>query len=251
MNIQETLEAIGFNHHESKIYLLLLELGTSSASRIAKNTKTPRSTIRSILDKLCERGVVSKVFKGNVQQYSCEPVRKLTKLVESNIEKEKGALTQLNDVLPLLNSLWGKQSYVPKVKFFEGEKGIIEAFNHSLYVDAKEILFMTSFRFFDTPLLKKNDMEFYVPMRVKKQIPLRVIARKCKQSVQFKKQGGKELREMKFSPKKFCPPGNVHIYGDFVVFFSGHDREYMAVLIESAVIADTMRVLFEFMWKSI
>lgn len=251
MNIQKTLETIGFNHHESKIYLLLLELGTSTASHLSQKCHKPRSTIRSILDKLCEKGAVSKILQGNVQHYSCEPPSKLIRLVEANIEKEKTALLDIKEITPLLNSLWCKKKHVPKVKFFEGEKGILEAFNHSLYVNAKEILCLTSFRFFETPLLKKNDLEFYIPTRIKKKIPLRTIAEKSETSIEFQNKATNELRKIKFSPKEFTPPGNIHIYGNYVVFFSGHDQEYMAVLIESKVIADTVRILFEFMWKSI
>ncbi len=59
----------------------------------------------------------------------------------------------------------------------------------------------------------------------------------------------KELRERRYVPEPFALPGNIHVYGNFVVYFSADKGENMAVLIESAMMADTMRALFNFMWE--
>ncbi len=59
----------------------------------------------------------------------------------------------------------------------------------------------------------------------------------------------KELRERRQLSVKHMLPGNFHVYGNHVAYFSAGDGEYLAILIESAVMAATMRSLFEVMWE--
>ncbi len=249
MNLSLILEQAGLNHHESQIYLLLLELGSQPASQLAKKTKTARSTIRSVLDKLCEKGVVSKTYKGNTQKYFCEPPTKILDFLQKKIHQDQQSLEKVRESIPLLSSLWGQKSFVPKVKFYEGEEGIIEAFNHSLYQEGvEEILFLTAYGFISSPKLKKNDLDFYIPMRLKRGMGMRVLSEKNPEAIAFLKSAPDSLREHRFVPEAFIFPGNVHIYGDYVAFFSTKKEEF-AVLIESHVIVETMRQFFEFMWS--
>jgi len=246
---QPLLEQIGFNHHESTVYLHLLQLGEQPASVISNLTKIPRSTVRGVLEKLCARGVVSKLYKRNTQYYRCEEVESLLKHLANRIAEDRVHVEEIQEALPMLRALHRKDSVIPKVKYFEGDKGVIEAFNHSLFVDGiEEILFFTSYRFIRNPIILKNDDDFYIPLRVKKGIRMRVLVGK---PVDPRKQYNdqKELRQRRYIPEQYALPGNIHIYGNFVVYFSVSETEQMAVLIESAMMADTMRTLFNFMWE--
>jgi predicted transcriptional regulator len=252
-NTQALLESIGLNHHESRIYLYLLEFGEQAGSKIANALKVPRSTVRNTLDKLCERGIVTKIYKRNTQYYFCKKPSSLLDFKKQQIEESTEQLKQLQESLPLLSALHSQRNVVPKVRFFEGKEGVIEAFNHSLFVEGiDEILFFTSYQFLRTPVIRKNDVEFYMPMRIqKKKIPMRVLVGYTDEADKLKLNDPKELRQRRFIPKKYTLPGNIHIYGDFVVYFSAGGHEHMAVMIESRMMADTMRALFEFMWEQV
>ena len=249
-NLQSLLERIGFNHHESAVYLELLRNPDQPASRVATVTHTPRSTIRSILDVLCARGVVGKVFKGNTQYYFCLPTDALAHSVEQDVERHEQRLSLIRESLPLFAAARGETAALPKVQYFEGEKGIIEAFNHSLFVDdISEILFFTSYAFLRSPLVAKNDYDFYVPLRVKKKIPLRALTELNPEALAFLKTSKEQMREHRFLPPDIAPPGTLQIYGNFVAYFSTQERENFAVLIESPSMAATMRLMFELLWK--
>lgn len=137
------------------------------------------------------------------------------------------------------------------MKYFEGSRGVIEAFNHSLFVEGiKEILFFTSYSFIRDRVILRNDDDFYIPMRVKKGIRMRVlVGNRADVDPRKKYNDPTELRERRYVPEGFALPGNIHIYGNFVVYFSTGNTEYMAVLIESAMMADTLRALFNFLWE--
>lgn len=250
-HLQPILEAVGFNHHESTIYLRLLESGERPASVIARESKFPRSTVRNALDKLCERGIVRKVYKRNTQHYSCRPP---TTLVEHLRQEEKRAKERAEEMmrsLPAFEAIHGKRAIVPKVQVFEGKAQVIEAFNRSLYQEPliQELLIFTSYDFLKDPVIRKNDDELFMKQRIKRGISARVLVGRTKESSRMVMSAPHELRERRFIPERHKLPGNIHVYGHSVMYFSASDGEYMAVLVESALMADTMRALFEFMWE--
>ncbi len=248
--LQTLLGEIGFNPYESTVYLQLLYGGEQAASVLSRTTKLPRSTCRGVLDKLCERGIVHKIYKRNTQYYSCKPPRTLEEHLHQSIAEKERSIEKLHEAMPVLNSLHQRRNMVPKVQIFEGPEQVIEAFNQSLYEEGlKELLIFTSYEFLRDPLIRKNDDELFIKMRVKKGIHARVLVGKTKESSKLSKKDPFELRERRFIPEKFALPGNIHIYGDKVLYFSTQKGQYLSVLVQGAQMAETLRTLFEFMWE--
>ncbi len=251
-SVDKVLAGIGLHRFEVKIYLYLLSKGEQPASVVSKSLKIPRSTSRGILDRLCERGFVEKVYKKNTQYYLCKPPEYLVGYLERSIEKSKSSIEKVKEQMPLLSSYFEKSSIAPKVRVFEGPDQVIEAFNLSLFEEGvEEILIFTSYEFLKNPLIRKNDDDFYIKQRVKRGIQARVLVGKTNESSKLVKVAPKELRERRFIPDKYQLPGNIHIYSDYVLYFSTIDDEYIAVLVEGAMMANTMKTLFEFMWDNV
>lgn len=248
-HLQFFLERIGLNHHESAVYMHLLQGGEQPASAVARQTQLPRSTVRNALDKLCERGIATKLYKRNTQYYSCASPASLVTHLQHVIADTERNLEEVRNALPTLDSLHGQRSVVPKVQVFEGPEQVIEAFNRCLYQDIDELLIFTSYEFLKNPVIRKNDDEFFIKMRVKKGIRARVLVGRTTESKKMILRAPKELRKRRFIPEKYQLPGNIHVYGNAVMYFSASDGEYLAVLVESKMMADTMRTLFEFMWS--
>jgi hypothetical protein len=138
---------------------------------------------------------------------------------------------------------------VPKVRVFEGPDQVIEAFNHSLFTEGiHEILFMTSYHFLRDPVVRRNDINFYIPRRVKKGIFMKVLVGRAEDKDVPYANDKSQLRERRQLTNTRTLPGNFHVYGNFVVYFSAGDKEYLAVLVESPMMAETMRSLFNVMW---
>ena len=245
------LEQMGFTPHESRVYLDLLNLGETSASKLAAQLGLARTTTRNTLDRLYEEGLLNRIYRRNTQFYNCKPPSALVDLLKTREDLASKQLKKANQLLPNFMALYQSNAVVPKVRVFEGEKQVIEAFNHSLYAEVGEILFFTSYKFLQSQAIQKNDDEFYIPERIKKGIELRVLVGKTENASKMCKVNPSELRERRFIPDKFVLPGNIHVYGDFVVYFSTQNSETMAVLVESRIMAETMRTLFECIWESV
>jgi|GEM_PF-3364219 len=248
--LQPLLEKIGFNHQESGVYLYVLVKGEAPASKVARETRIPRSTVRGILDKLCTAAIVTKVYKRNTQYYSCKPPSSLLQYLEKQAETTKENMRKVRDALPFFSAVHGHPGIIPKVQVFEGADQVIEAFNHSLFTEGiDEILFVTSYHFLRNPVVRRNDINFYIPRRIKNRIKMRVLVGKAEEKDKPIADDKTEFRERRQLTNTVALPGNFHVYGNFVVYFSAGDNEYLAVLIESPMMAETMRSLFNVMWE--
>jgi len=60
----DILEDLGLTSTEIKVYLTLLEMGSSNAGIILQKSKLPNSTIHRDLNSLIEKGLVNFIFEG-------------------------------------------------------------------------------------------------------------------------------------------------------------------------------------------
>lgn len=111
-NLISYLSNYGFYDKEAKIYLTMLELGSSIASTIARRAEINRGTTYSILEDLKRRGIVQDMIKDKVKYYSAISPEILFKQHEEKYEKIKA---QLPEILAISNKFGSK----PKTQFFE------------------------------------------------------------------------------------------------------------------------------------
>ena len=90
-----TLQNYGFSEKEAKVYLTVLELGTSIASTIARRSEVKRVTVYSILDDLKRKGIVHETSKDEVKFYSVISPDTLLKQLEQKYEAFKEKVPEL------------------------------------------------------------------------------------------------------------------------------------------------------------
>jgi len=106
------LSNYGFYDKEAKVYLTMLELGSSIASTMARRTEINRGTTYSILEDLKRRGIVNDMPKDGVRYYSAISPEILFKQQEEKYENIK---SQLPEIMAITNKFGSK----PKTQFFE------------------------------------------------------------------------------------------------------------------------------------
>ncbi|MCF7866811.1 helix-turn-helix domain-containing protein [Candidatus Woesearchaeota archaeon] len=80
------LEEAGLNKYESTAYQSLVKLGTTTASRISKDSGVPHSRIYDVLDSLEHKGLV-KVFPDKTKRFTATNPENLIKLIEEKKKK--------------------------------------------------------------------------------------------------------------------------------------------------------------------
>ncbi len=117
VSVQQTLQNVGLEGQEVKIYLALLDLGESTATKIAERAAVERVHTYQIINKVIEKGLASYVVKNNVKYFSAaEPEILLTKLQEKEEELKK--------LLPVLKDRQKNTIPETKVELYRGREGI-------------------------------------------------------------------------------------------------------------------------------
>jgi HTH-type transcriptional regulator, sugar sensing transcriptional regulator len=117
------LEDIGLTKSEIKVYLALLEIGSSSTGKIVDKSKTTSSKIYEVLDKLIEKGLVSYVIKSSVKYFEAAPPERIMDYVKEKEEKVKSQKEKLENLLPELELKRKLSNYKSEATILRGLKG--------------------------------------------------------------------------------------------------------------------------------
>src|SRR3989344_475286 len=96
--IEQALQRIGLTDGEIKIYLALLELGSTSTGKLTKKSGISGSKVYEVLDRLMNKGLANFIIKNGVKYFeAARPERLLDHLSEkeSEIEKEKAEVQKI------------------------------------------------------------------------------------------------------------------------------------------------------------
>lgn len=239
MTLIKVLNEVGLSEKEAKVYLTLLEMGEAIPSTISRRSLIKRPTVYVTLEILMEKGLVSRVKKGNILFY-----RALSP--EAVLEKQSKKLEMLKGSLPELLNLKQKYEVTPQMSVFEGVEGIIQIMEDSLTTNGEILCWSNADLAVNTVLAE------YHPEYLKKKIQ-RKIQSKClflydKVGLNFKKNSVKELREVYLIPKDKYPFENeINIYDDKMSIISHSDA--VGVIIQNKAIANTQRSIFNFAFE--
>ena len=88
--MEEFLRDIGLTEAETKIYLVLNELGSTTATKIITKSGLHKSTTYETLERLTDKGLVSSIIKGKKRYFYAADPEKLLAIVkerEANIQR--------------------------------------------------------------------------------------------------------------------------------------------------------------------
>ncbi|MES3006077.1 MAG: helix-turn-helix domain-containing protein [Patescibacteria group bacterium] len=241
MNNNTILENLGLSKNESTIYLALIELGSSTISKISDKTAIHRPLIYKALPFLEEKKLVTSVMKGKQTRYTAEPPSKL----ESIFDDFK---LQFLNLMPELEDRYSSNSLKPVVRFLEGKEGI-----RNIYIDIVATLKKgdTFFRYSsakDLAKAKKYLPKDYEKMRDSKKLERKVIMAQSKKALKKIKLE----RYIKSLPDESVPfDFNITkiIYGSKVAYIDYNTET--ATVIENEPTAMFEKSIFESLYKKL
>ena len=241
---KEILESIGLTPNESKVYEAIIDLSKASIERIAISSKVHRRNVYDSIEKLVEKGLITREFAEGKKLYRAVNPTRLLDLIK---EKE----TAINKILPSLQQRFKSTIYTEEAYIYKG----IEGFKNYLQdiLDVNETVYFIGAKGY----WLDERLKYYLPKfdneRVKKGIHFKHIydhevRKDAKEILKLR------LNEFRFLPKEFSSLTAVDIFGDYVVSFYGDKagqlgEEPMQFVIKSRKIADGYRKFFDFMWQ--
>lgn len=125
------LEDIGLTNAEIKVYLVLLELGTSTAGPILEKSGLQNSVVHMTLNKLIEKGFVTFIKEGKINHYQAANPRHIIGYINEKKERFEEILPEL-----LVKQKTAKEK--PEILTFRGIKGVKELLYELLDAGGKE-----------------------------------------------------------------------------------------------------------------
>ena len=127
----QILEDIGLSNAEIKVYLTLLELGTSTAGPILEKSGLQNSVVHMTLNKLIERGFVTFIKEVKRNHYQATNPKHIIDFI--NEKKER-----FEEILPELLVKQQQAKEKPEIITFRGINGIKELLMELLEAGGKE-----------------------------------------------------------------------------------------------------------------
>lgn len=237
------LEKLGLSLKEALVYKCLLEMGRGTVSDIAHRARVKRTTGYVILDNLVSKKLAAVSGKEPKQEYVAEDPAQLIANISDELNNKEAQLLAAQNLVPQLKSirLVGDR---PKVRFFEGKEGLIQAYEDTLSSSEPISAFAT---IEDMHKALPGYFPLYYKRRAKKGINIRGIIPYTNISTERAKFNSEEKREIAFVPADeyyFSP--EIDIYDNKVMIASW--RERLGIIIESQEIADAMKKIYKLAW---
>jgi sugar-specific transcriptional regulator TrmB len=138
-NLSNLIEPFGLNPEEARIYLDMLEKGTSTALRLSRDLHVGRTKVYRLLDKLIDKELVIQKFDSAGLKFVASDPSQL-ELLLSHKEGELSALrNSLPDTLATLHSKMGLLKPESKILYYHGQRGLSQV-NWNLLRAKKEFL---------------------------------------------------------------------------------------------------------------
>lgn len=240
-----TLQSYGFSDKEAKVYLVALELGSSQASTIARNTWIKRVTVYTILKDLKIKWAITEQQKDWVAVFSATNPSVLMKSLESKYEDFK---SKLPDFLAIAEKYDNNK---PKVQFFEWIEWVKKMYHELLW--SKDHIIRSFLGTHEVSQTLKNYLnKSFVPLRVSHKIKAKVILCQSPTNKEYHQENKKNLIETIFIDHAlFHLPCWIDIHGwNKVSFVMFNDQEMSWIIVTSQKLHDTLASIFDFIWET-
>ena len=232
MNEINILKKLGFTENEAKVYLILNDYGPNKAGEIAKIAKIDRSSLYNTLRILIQKGFVSSIMIGRVQQFqSTGP-----KILLDYIKEQENSIKK---IIPELHKRHKASKVEGQVRHFKGIRGIKSIFLDIIRTKKTQYVLATENQF------RKNMPEFakqFHRMKKEYKIKAKILIKEGQRDLQDKN------TEYRFLPKSIESPANTTIYGKKVAIIIW-SKIPEGIIIENSNVARSYKSYFNLLWE--
>jgi sugar-specific transcriptional regulator TrmB len=251
------LRKIGFSEKAALIYAALLKMGSAYPSHIAEVTRLNRTTVYKVLNDLCLKGLVTEIDKNNKLCFQLEKPARLLNFVKRQIAQAEDRYEKAQKIFPELKDIFASIPDKPFVRFFEGGKGVVAAYEDQMenFEGQELVTFMNTNEF--GKIIPPRFINKYLQARVDAGVKLRCIAPKPESGaalMRYYRRVEKRLwpKYKYIDPAQFPFKSHISIYGtNRVSIVNIHAKAFIGIIIEDQTINSMMRMIFDLAWNGI
>ncbi len=251
--MRQFLTELGLNKAEIGAYLATLDIGSGSASGIAKVAGLNRVTAYEALKRLSAKGFVKIRAKKNNRTKYFVPMEysDIVARLESKQEAVTDLLKRAESLKNEFEANFSSAEDKPVVLFYEGVDGVREVLNDTLKNKPREILSFSSVESIEYSF-GEEFLNNYWERRTALAIPTRGIIPKTERAMKefSTERNQKELRTVRFLPPDLYNFKNeIDIYADRIGIMSLSKGREHGIIIQSRSIAESMKAVYETLWQ--
>lgn len=242
--IIKNLKYLGLSDNEARVYVSLTELGESSILNITKKSLIPRTTVKSILDRLVEKWYITVHKYNNVNYYWIESPKTLQSSFENKIELTK-------NLSYLLEDLYRNTENIPYSKVYDTKTSIQKFIEKTVTTIKKWSTIMT----IDSPKCKNYNryfsQEYYenlLSVKKKRDIFTQTLIPHSEYSHVSHELLQKQIIEIREMPSDINFWISLWIIGETMVLFSSSTT--FIVEVKNAIITESFRSLLGYIWEN-
>lgn len=236
---EDTLHGLGLGTNEARVYIALLELGNTSVSTIAHQTKLHRTNVYDALHSLTAKGLVSYISRDKTTLYEAADPNRLRELIH---ERE----TSLQSILPELQLLKGLAPGKNTVHIFEGIRALRAMLKQFLETGKERVVYGLPQQV--PQYLGIGWLDEYHKKRIAQKMMLRHIYNyEATERVRYL--NNLPYTEARHLPREYDSPVSTMVCGNHValVLWSEHDPVIIQIINEK--IAQAYQRYFELLWQ--
>ncbi|HCJ52941.1 MAG TPA: hypothetical protein DIS62_03140 [Candidatus Kerfeldbacteria bacterium] len=242
---QEIFEGLGLSPNEAKMYESLVERGESTISEIAVAAKIHRRNAYDAIERLIEKGLCFQIFSHTENRYNAVDPDKLLELFAEREQK-------LKEVLPDLKRKFSERFAPQEAYIYRGHEGQKNIFRDVIRVGQDSFFIGAKGGWYD-PRIDASRKAFFKEANRKniKFIQLFDFDLKQARPKFFSEFEGK--LQYRFLPPGYSTTSAIHIFGDYVVTYTGLSimklpDDVVYFVIHSKNLAESYRTWFWYMW---
>ena len=236
----ESIENLGLEEKQAKVYLAALELGSATIQELAEKSGIKRTSIYNFLEEMKSRHLLTEIKKdGKIFLHAGNP--------EILVAEARDRLRDLQESMPFLIGLYNLPANKPKVRFFLGTESL-EKLYEEIWRIGEPVCGYSDYE----KMLESMDEKYmwdFARQRAKLGIPFYCIAKDGPKARLIQTMDKEQKRVTKLV-KGGAFETEINIYGKCLAIASFR-RPYAGVIIEDFAIAKTMKAIWQMLWDKL
>lgn len=250
-NLDYLLSQLGLTLNESRVYLYLLQFGTSLGNEIIASLQIDKSSCYRAIHSLIQKNLVCKAGEERNQQFSPNPPEYLQQLVvaaQQKLDATKLALSKIEQIIPEYIGQNYKNKHITVITSPEGYSAYMEARLES----KSKLIRDLSTRTTAAPFYSNYDVSMldYVSRRVKAGIFLRQLGQNLDHNSKWDKTSKALLKEVRPLPPGFVAPAVFSSWDDYSALFSISQNKITGFMVRDSLITELLNSFFDAIWNN-
>jgi HTH-type transcriptional regulator, sugar sensing transcriptional regulator len=244
IDIKIFLSQLGLTEKESQLYITALKYGPQTASTIATKTGIARSTVNFLFKELIKKGFASKENREKTTYYFAVHPESIEHMLQERRAETKKLENDFQYILPFLKGMQSDASPIPKVRYFEGLKGLYRTIDDVCESD-QTVRFISSHNNMH-PQIREYIENIYLPQSKQHKNKNQMIINEGTEARKYVQKANDIYEEIIFMDPKNNPfKLTTAIYGNKTAFISYDPEDMSGFIIENKLLTEHMKTIFE------